>query len=66
MSPENLLRRRIERFVAAGAPRKAAMVLAAQVEVAEDEAVELLGRGVSPQHVLELLLERAAARALRR
>lgn len=62
MARDNLLRRRIERFIAAGAPRGAAVVLAAQVEIPEDEAAELLERGMPADRVLQLLSKRLAPR----
>ena len=62
MARDNLLRRRIERFIAAGAPPAAATVLAAQVEIPEEEAIELLERGISAGRVLDLLHERVAAK----
>jgi hypothetical protein len=63
VAPDPLLGRRIERFVAAGAPRGAAIILAAQIEIPEDDAVELLECGVPARSVLELLLDRAGTKS---
>ena len=52
---ECLLRRRLHIFLDAGAPPCAALVLAAQVEVPEDTAVELLEQGFSVDLTLRLL-----------
>ena len=62
MKRDNLLRRRIERFMAAGASRGAANVLASQVEIPEAEAVELLERGMPADRVLRLLTDRLRPR----
>jgi hypothetical protein len=52
---ECLLRRRLHLFLDAGAPPCAALVLAAQVEVPEQVAVELLQQGFSVDLTLRLL-----------
>lgn len=52
---ECLLRRRLHSFVEAGAAPCAALVLAAQVEVPEEEAVELLEQGFTLDLTLRLL-----------
>ena len=52
---ECLLRRRLHVFLDAGAPPCAALVLAAQVEVPEEVAVELLEQGFSVDLTLRLL-----------
>lgn len=52
---ECLLRRRLHLFLDAGAPPCAALVLAAQVEVPEEVAVELLEQGFSVDLTLRLL-----------
>ena len=57
---ECLLRRRLNLFVDAGAPPCAALLLAAQVEISEEEAVRFLEFGFSVDLTLRLLYERAA------
>jgi hypothetical protein len=57
---ECLLRRRLNLFVNAGATPCAALILAAQVEIAEEEAVRLLEFGFSVDLTLRLLYEAAA------
>ena len=52
---ECLLRRRLNLFLDAGAAPCAALVLAAQVEVPEEAAVELLEQGFSVELTLRLL-----------
>lgn len=52
---ESLLRRRLNLFLDAGAAPCAALVLAAQVEVPEEAAVELLRQGFSVDLTLRLL-----------
>jgi hypothetical protein len=52
---ECLLRRRLHLFIDAGAAPCAALVLAAQVEVPEQAAVQLLEQGVSVDLTLQLL-----------
>lgn len=52
---ECLLRRRLHMFLDAGAPPCGALVLAAQVEVPEGEAVQLLRQGLSVDLTLRLL-----------
>jgi len=52
---ECLLRRRLNLFLDAGAAPCAALVLAAQVEVPEGAAVELLEQGLSVDLTLRLL-----------
>jgi len=52
---ECLLRRRLNLFLDAGAAPCAALVLAAQVEVPEEAAVELLEQGLSVDLTLRLL-----------
>ena len=52
---ECLLRRRLNRFVGAGATPCAALVLAAQVEIPEEEAVSFLEFGFSVDLTLRLL-----------
>jgi hypothetical protein len=52
---ECLLRRRLHLFLDAGAPPCAALVLAAQVEVPEEVAVELLEQCFSVDLTLRLL-----------
>ena len=52
---ECLLRRRLNLFLDAGAAPCAALVLAAQVEVPEEAAVELLEQGFSVDLTLRLL-----------
>ena len=52
---EYLLRRRLNLFLDAGAAPCAALVLAAQVEVPEDAAVELLEQGFSVDLTVRLL-----------
>lgn len=56
---ECVLRRRLHLFLDAGAPPCAALVLAAQVEVPEDSAVQLLEQGFSVDLTLRLLLPAA-------
>ena len=56
---ECLLRRRLHLFLDAGASPCAALVLAAQVEVPEETAVELLEQGFSVDLTLRLLLPAA-------
>jgi len=57
---ECLLRHRLNLFVDAGATPCAALVLAAQVEIPEEEAVCLLESGFSVDLTLRLLYEPAA------
>lgn len=57
---ECLLRRRLALFVNAGATPCAALVLASQVEIAEEEAVRFLESGFSVDLTLRLLYEPAA------
>ena len=57
---ECLLRRRLTLFVNAGATPCAALLLAAQVEISEDEAVRFLEAGISVDVTLRLLHEPAA------
>jgi hypothetical protein len=57
---ECLLRRRLNLFVNAGATPCAALVLAAQVEIPEEEAVRFLEHGISVDLTLRLLYEPAA------
>lgn len=57
---ECLLSRRLNRFVDAGATPCAALLLAAQVEISEDEAVRFLESGISADVTLRLLYESAA------
>jgi hypothetical protein len=57
---DRLLRRRLNRFVNAGAAPCAALVLAAQVEIPEEEAVRFLEFGFSVDTTLRLLYEPAA------
>jgi len=57
---ECLLRRRLNLFVNAGATPYAALILAAQVEIAEEEAVRFLEFGFSVDLTLRLLYETAA------
>lgn len=52
---ECLLRRRLRLFLDAGASPCGALVLAAQVEVPEEEAVQLLRQGLSVDLTLRLL-----------
>jgi hypothetical protein len=52
---ECLLRRRLHLFLDAGAPPCAALVLAAQVEVPDEQAVQLLRQGLSVDLTLRLL-----------
>ena len=52
---ECLLRRRLRMFLAAGAAPCGALLLAAQVEVPETAAVELLRQGLSADLALRLL-----------
>lgn len=52
---ELLLRRRLNLFLDAGAQPCAALLLAAQVEVPADAAVELLEQGLSVDLTLRLL-----------
>ena len=52
---ECLLRRRLHLFVDAGAPPCAALLLAAQVEIPAEAALELLERGLSVDLTLRLL-----------
>ena len=52
---ECLLRRRLNLFLDAGAAPCAALVLAAQVEVPEEAAVDLLEQGFSVDLTLRLL-----------
>jgi hypothetical protein len=56
---ECLLRERLRVFIAAGAEPCAALVLAAQVEVSEQAAVQLLGDGFSVDLTLRLLYSAA-------
>ena len=60
---ECLLRRRLNLFVNAGATPCAALVLAAQVEIPEEEAVCFLESGFSVDLTLRLLYEPAAYRS---
>jgi len=57
---ECLLRRRLNLFVNAGATPCAALLLAAQVEVPEEEAVRFLEFGFTVDLTLRLLYEPAA------
>ena len=57
---ECLLLRRLGLFVSAGATPCAALVLAAQVEIPEEEAVHFLECGFSVDLTLRLLYEPAA------
>ena len=57
---ECLLRRRLNLFVQAGATPCAALVLAAQVEIPEQDAVRLLASGFSVDLTLRLLHQPAA------
>jgi hypothetical protein len=57
---ECLLRRRLNLFVKAGATPCAALVLAAQVEIPEQDAVRLLACGLSVDVTLRLLHQSAA------
>jgi hypothetical protein len=57
---ECLLRRRLNLFVNAGATPCAALVLAAQIEIPEEEAVSFLEFGFSVDLTLRLLYEPAA------
>ena len=52
---ECLLRRRLNLFLDAGAQPCAALVLAAQVEVPEEQAVQMLEQGFSVDLTLRLL-----------
>lgn len=52
---ECLLRRRLRLFVDAGASPSSALLLAAQVEIPEEEALQLLERGLSGDLALRLL-----------
>jgi hypothetical protein len=52
---ECLLLRRLRVFLGAGAAPGGALLLASQVEIAEDEAVHLLGSGLSVDLTLRLL-----------
>jgi hypothetical protein len=52
---ECLLLRRLRLFLGAGAAPCGALLLASQVEVAEDAAVELLQKGLSADLTLRLL-----------
>jgi hypothetical protein len=52
---ERLLRRRLRLFLEAGAAPSGALILAAQVGVPEDEAVQLLEQGLSADLTLRLL-----------
>lgn len=52
---ECLLRRRLRLFTDAGVPPCAALLLAAQVEIPEASALELLERGLSADLTLRLL-----------
>jgi hypothetical protein len=52
---ECLLRRRLRLFLDAGAAPCGALLLAAQVEVAEEEALYLLRQGLSADLTLRLL-----------
>jgi hypothetical protein len=52
---ERLLRRRLRLFLEAGAAPSGALILAAQVGVREDEAVQLLEEGLSADLTLRLL-----------
>jgi hypothetical protein len=57
---ECLLRRRLNLFVNAGATPCAALVLAAQVEIPEQDAVRFLACGLSVDLTLRLLYQSAA------
>jgi hypothetical protein len=57
---ECLLRRRLKLFVNAGATPCAALILAAQVEIPEEEAVSFLEFGFSVDLTLRLLYDSAA------
>jgi hypothetical protein len=52
---ECLLRRRLRLFLAAGADPCGALILAAQIVVPEDAAVQLLEQGLSADLTLRLL-----------
>jgi hypothetical protein len=54
---ECLLRRRLNLFVDAGATPCAALLLAAQIEVPEHEAVQMLEQGFSVDLTLRLLYD---------
>jgi hypothetical protein len=54
---ECLLRRRLRLFLAAGAAPCGALLLAAQVEIAEDAAAQLLRQGLSADLALRLLYQ---------
>ena len=57
---ECLLRKRLHLFVKAGATPCAALLLAAQVEIAEEDVVRFLEFGFSMDLTLRLLYEPAA------
>jgi hypothetical protein len=52
---ECLLVRRLRLFLGAGAAPGGALLLACQVEIPEEAAIELLGRGLSADLTLRLL-----------
>jgi hypothetical protein len=52
---ECLLLRRLRLFLGAGAAPSGALLLASQVEIAEEAAVQLLGSGLSADLTLRLL-----------
>ena len=52
---ERLLRHRLRLFLEAGAAPSGALILASQVAVPEDEAVQLLEQGLSADLTLRLL-----------
>jgi hypothetical protein len=54
-----LLTRRLHAFIDAGATPCAALLLAAQVEVPEDQAVLMLSHGFSVDFTLQLLYDAA-------
>lgn len=56
---ECLLRTRLHRFLAAGASPSHALLLAAQVEIAEEDVVQLLDEGFSAVLTLRLLYSAA-------
>jgi len=58
---ECLLTQRLRSFIDAGAGPSGALILAAQVEVAEEAAVALLHQGCSPDLTLRLLIRAEAA-----
>jgi hypothetical protein len=60
---ECLLRRRLNIFVDAGVPVSAALLLAAQVEVPAEDAIELLEQGFTVDLTLRLLYDAPAPAA---